>query len=232
VALADAPPPLRDLAQVVVHVTREVLAGDEPGAATLEEGPSLPRQTLLRLACDASLVTITEDPSGALLDAGRRTRVIPPAIRRALRSRDRGCRFPGCPQTRIVEAHHIRHWVARGRTALPNLIELCAFHHRLHHEGGFGITGTAGNLRFTRPDGRVIEAEPLGPRGEALVRSNARAGVVVTPARSSPAGAATGSTAATWSAASSNRGNAEPGASERPPKRLRPGTGRTADVVG
>jgi uncharacterized protein DUF222 len=181
VALADAPPPLRDRAQVVVHVTREVLAGDEPGAATLEEGPSLPRQTLLRLACDASLVTITEDPSGALLDAGRRTRVIPPAIRRALRSRDRGCRFPGCPQTRIVEAHHIRHWVARGRTALPNLIELCAFHHRLHHEGGFGITGTAGNLRFTRPDGRVIEAEPLGPRREALVRSNARAGVVVDP---------------------------------------------------
>jgi hypothetical protein len=53
---------------------------------------------------------------------------------------------------------------------------------RQRNHGGFGITGTPGNLRFTRPDGRVIEAEPLGPGGQSLDRSNARAGVMVDPA--------------------------------------------------
>jgi len=42
------------------------------------------------------------------LDVGRATRLIPPAIRRALIARDRGCAFPGCRRPpRWCDAHHI-----------------------------------------------------------------------------------------------------------------------------
>ena len=63
-------------------------------------------------------------PPGELLDVGRRTRTISPALRRALAARDRQCRFPGC-QKRRCDAHHLEHWAAGGATALDNLVLLC-----------------------------------------------------------------------------------------------------------
>ena len=62
-----------------------------------------------------------------------------PAIRRVLQRRDGGCRFPGCSATRFVDAHHIHHWADGGETHLGNLVLLCRHHHRLVHEGGFGL---------------------------------------------------------------------------------------------
>ncbi|MDP9199265.1 MAG: 13E12 repeat family protein, partial [Pseudomonadota bacterium] len=56
--------------------------------------PGLAAETARRLACDASLISIVENEKGEPLNVGRKTRTIPPAIRRALNSRDRGCRFP------------------------------------------------------------------------------------------------------------------------------------------
>ena len=97
--------------------------------------------------------------NGEPLDVGRRTRAIPPALARALRSRDGGCRFPGCTRTRFTEGHHVKHWADGGETRLGNLVTLCRFHHRLVHEGGFGLRVTDdGVFVFTRPDGaRVAE---------------------------------------------------------------------------
>jgi hypothetical protein len=41
------------------------------------------------------------------------------------------------------------------------LILVCRRHHRLLHEGGFGIERTAeGDVVFRRPDGRRVEASP------------------------------------------------------------------------
>jgi len=73
---------------------------------------------------------MTHDSGGNVLDVGRRTRTIPPAIRRALEHRDRGCRFPGC-HNRYADAHHLRHWADGGRMSLENLVLLCRRHHRL-----------------------------------------------------------------------------------------------------
>jgi hypothetical protein len=85
-------------------------------------------------------------------------------MQRALRSRDDGCRFPGCTHDRFVDAHHIRHWANGGETSLDNLALLCRRHHRLVHEGGFGVERTAdGALRFTRPDGLAIAEHPRLP---------------------------------------------------------------------
>ena len=95
-------------------------------------------ETSRRVSCDASLVTMRQSIDGAVLDIGRKTRTIPPSIRRALFARDRTCRFPGCTSRRC-DAHHVEHWIDGGATSLDNLMLLCRRHHRAVHEGGFGL---------------------------------------------------------------------------------------------
>ena len=101
--------------QVVVHVDATVLAdADQPGHSVLEDGGRVPAGTSQRLACDASWVVMRHDTNGHVVEVGARTRTIPPALRRALQHRDRGCRFPGCG-ARVGEGHHVRHWAAVAR---------------------------------------------------------------------------------------------------------------------
>jgi len=153
--------------QVVVHVTAETLADDDSdGRCELDDGQRLAPDTVRRIACDGCLLHITEDIAGNPLDIGRKTRAVPPAMRRALQARDSGCRFPGCSHRRFVDAHHIEHWADGGKTSIDNLVLLCRGHHRLVHEGGFGLEKIAdGRMRFTRPDGRVIDDYPRLPGG-------------------------------------------------------------------
>ena len=124
--LRNGPEPLSatDRYQVVVHVTAETLAANETGRCELENGQSLALDTVRRIACDSSLLRITLDGAGNPLDIGRKTRAIPPALRRALQARDGNCRFPGCNHRR-VDAHHIRHWADGGDTSIDNLVLLC-----------------------------------------------------------------------------------------------------------
>jgi hypothetical protein len=155
--------------QVVVHVTAETLAADEIGRCELDNGPGIALDTARRIACDSSLLHLTEDDAGNPLDIGRKTRAVPPALRRALQSRDGGCRFPGCSHHRFVDAHHIRHWAEAGDTSIDNLPLLCRHHHRLVHEGGFGVERTVdGRIRFSRPDGRIIEEHPQLPNSGSV----------------------------------------------------------------
>ena len=120
-------------------------------------------ETARRLACDAAAVTMHHGPGGEILDVGRRTRTISPALRRALAARDRQCRFPGCGNHRC-DGHHIEHWADGGRTALDNLVLLCRRHHRAVHEEGFRVTiDAAGDVQFLRPDGRPLAEAPPAP---------------------------------------------------------------------
>ena len=80
-----------------------------------ENGRPVAVETARRLGCDGALVGVVEGAKGEPLAIGRRTRAVPPAIRRALRVRDGGCRFPGCDRSRHVHAHHIKHWADGGR---------------------------------------------------------------------------------------------------------------------
>jgi hypothetical protein len=150
--------------QVVVHVDAAVLAdADQPGQSVLEGGTHVSAETSQRLACDASRVEMRHDTNGRLLDVGARTRTIPPALRRALQYRDRGCRFPGCG-VRFGQGHHIRHWAQGGPTTLANLTLLCRRHHRAVHEEGYQVDREpGGELRFRCPDGRPLpEVPPSG----------------------------------------------------------------------
>jgi hypothetical protein len=133
-----------DRYQVVVHVVGErraatALPQDDPH---IEDGPHVPAETSRRIACDCSLLGIREDENSEPLSIGRKTRSIPPAMRRALRIRDGGCRFPGCTHDRFVDGHHIEHWADGGETSLDNLVLLCRRHHHLVHEGGFACEKT------------------------------------------------------------------------------------------
>ena len=150
--------------QVVVHVDAEVLAdAEQPGQSVLEDGARVPAGTSQRLACDASRVVMRHDPDGRIVEVGARTRTIPPAIRRALHHRDRGCRFPGCG-VRVGQGHHIRHWAQGGPTTLSNLALLCRRHHRAVHEEGYGVERLPdGELQFRDPNGRLLPAVPRPP---------------------------------------------------------------------
>jgi predicted restriction endonuclease len=108
-----------------------------------------------------------------------------------LKRRDRGCRFPGCTCSRFVDAHHIRHWADGGETRMDNLVLLCRNHHRLVHEGGFGVqAGYSGAISFTLPGGKVI---PPGPdtrfRGNvvAITAANRQNGLGITAKTPVPA---------------------------------------------
>jgi hypothetical protein len=107
--------------QVVVHVDAPVLADPAaPGQSVLEDGARVSAETARRLACDASRVVMQHGQDGRVVEVAARTRTIPPALRRALHHRDRGCRFPGCG-LRLGQGHHIRHWAQGGPTTLSNL---------------------------------------------------------------------------------------------------------------
>jgi hypothetical protein len=164
-----------DRFQVVVHVDQAVLMKNieeddsEPHRAELDRGPALALETVRRLSCDGTVVGVLEGRDGEPLNIGRKTRSISPAIDRALRARDRGCRFPGCDRTRFCQGHHVKHWIDGGETNLRNLVTLCTFHHTLLHEGRFGVTATDdGMFVFTRPDGsRIPDGGPVQTKTES-----------------------------------------------------------------
>jgi hypothetical protein len=171
-----------DRQQVVVHVDAESLQHSRAGRCELEHGPSIAAETARRLACDASVITIIENGEGQPLNVGRKTRIIPPAIRRALNSRDRGCRFPGCSFKRYVDGHHVRHWAHGGETSLANLVTLCRFHHRLVHEGRVVVRALDdGAFRFIRPNGESFDSPaPTGTEWTRLVAAHDAREIVIT----------------------------------------------------
>jgi len=152
-----------DRYQVVVHVDEKVLADpDQEGQSVLEDGPWISAETSRRIACDASKVEAKDQEDGTPMDIGRKTRVVPAPLRRALEARDKACVFPGCHiKAKTCDSHHLQHWANGGETNLTNLFLLCTRHHRCVHERGYGMELLQnGTLQFYWPDGRAIPAVP------------------------------------------------------------------------
>ena len=160
--------------QVLVHVDRALSnVASGIGRAEIDRGPGLCPETARRIACDASMVELESDGWDNPLNIGRKSRTLPPSIRRALEHRDKGCRFPGCTNVRHVDPHHFRHWADGGETSTWNLVLLCRHHHRLMHEGGFKVT--------TRDDRKMLLFTPNDiwiPAVPALTTPGANAGSI------------------------------------------------------
>jgi hypothetical protein len=143
--------------QVVVHVDVGVLTGESSdGRCYVEGGSPLSAGAARRLGCDAEVVGVVET-NGLPIDVGRKQRLVSDRQRLALHVRDRFCRFPGCsvPAQR-TEAHHHEHWALGGETNLANLLLLCGFHHRRHHDGAYLIRKTVDGFSFETNDGHSI----------------------------------------------------------------------------
>ena len=145
---ADVPVLASDRHEIVVHVEAEVLACE------IEHRTAIAAETARRLCCDAGIVPVVDGPNGEPLSVGRRTRSIPPAVRR-LEPRPR-VPLPRLPHR--LHGHHVKHWANDGETSLDNLILLCPTHHRLVHEGGFDVQRLDdGAFRFVNPHGLAIK---------------------------------------------------------------------------
>jgi len=162
----DRPTVAGERPHLVVTVSADALQGGiagsgaaSEGVAELDHGGPVHPEVARRVACDASLMRVVMSGASQPLDVGRRTPVVPPAMRRAVVLRDRGCRFPGCDRPPVwCDAHHIVHWAHGGPTALHNLLLLCRRHHRLVHEhGGFTLESLDGQPVFRRPDGSALK---------------------------------------------------------------------------
>jgi hypothetical protein len=137
---------------------------NELGAPPADLELSLPisTRTLERLACDCTLSRVLLADS-MVIDVGRATRTVSAPMRRALRVRDRGCRWPGCDrQVNWTNPHHIEFWAKGGASRLANLVLLCFFHHRLVHEGGWQVVKVGPEFRFVPPD-RVVFMRARAP---------------------------------------------------------------------
>ena len=164
---------IRPPVEVVLHVSPADLEG------RTELGDGISAEVSRRLLCDCGVVPMLEDGSGTTIDVGRKKRTIPAALRRALDSRDGGCRFPGCTNRLFTDGHHVKHWINGGETNLANTILVCRRHHRYLHEYGFtvevigngpaaaaaGAIGALGEARlvFRDPEGRVIPSQGERP---------------------------------------------------------------------
>ena len=112
-------------------------------AADIEFSMPISAAAVQRVACDCSVTRILLDSESQVIDVGRSKRVIQPAQRRALRIRDKTCRWPGCDRpASYTSGHHLVHWIKGGTTDLANLVLLCHRHHWMVHEGGWQLIKT------------------------------------------------------------------------------------------
>jgi hypothetical protein len=147
-----------DRTQVALFVEEIVLTDDDAeGICELDGGPALAPETARRLACDSSIIWMVRQDDGTIVAASDKHASISWRARRIVHARDKGCRFPGCGARVFVDVHHVRFRSRNGSHDPDNLIELCCFHHRLVHEGGWKLRlDDAGQVVVTNPGGNVI----------------------------------------------------------------------------
>ncbi len=114
---------------------------------------------------DIAFRRMLADPdSGYLVDIAEKQYRPSPALDRAIRARDRVCRFPGCsrPATKGqgTDLDHTIPW-PRGETTASNLAVLCRHHHLLKHSPGWTTElHPDGVMEWTSPAGKTYRTEP------------------------------------------------------------------------
>ena len=116
----------------------EAAASNGATGVTLEAGPRVGPNAIEAILCSGTVEVTARTADGQPLALGRRTRTIPPRLRRFLLHRDaRRCTISGCVSRYRLQIHHIVAWSEDGRTDPDNLTTLCWFHHQvvIHGQG-------------------------------------------------------------------------------------------------
>ena len=149
---------------LTVPVLRLLGHSDEP--AELEGFGPIDLDTARMLAAQASsfVRVLTHPETGAVLSVGRERYRIPEDLKRAVRLRDRTCRFPGCRRRAMrCDVDHSHAWADGGETAACNLECLCRKHHRMKHEMRWTVTHESnGTLHWHSPIGLSYWTHPDG----------------------------------------------------------------------
>jgi len=140
-------------------------------AADLELSLPISAKAVERLACDCNVTRILLGADSAVIDVGRSKRVITATQSKALKIRDKGCRFPGCSRSATyTSGHHVVHWVKGGPTDLSNLVLLCYRHHWMVHEGNWQLVKTDdGSILAIPPQLDLYQRLARGPGVDALM---------------------------------------------------------------
>ncbi|HWB72464.1 MAG TPA: DUF222 domain-containing protein, partial [Egibacteraceae bacterium] len=147
---------------VVVGLENLKRADGAPPAA-LDRFGAVSGEAARRLACDAAVTRVVTAGASQVLDAGRATRVVSVAQRRALAVRDGGC--VGCrAPVAWCDAHHVVHWADGGATDVENLVLLCSGCHGAVHERGRRVSRGPDGRWALRPPGSDLGRAPPHPR--------------------------------------------------------------------
>ena len=156
---------LETVTQVDVHVnvtiSANTLIGEDHRDALLGKHGVICASVARHLAWspDARWRRLVTDPlTGALIDVNAETYKIPERVKRAVRLRDRTCRFPGCHRpAEYTDTDHIVPWSKGGKTQAVNLAGECRRHHLLK-------THSAWKVRHQReePSHTMTWMSPLG----------------------------------------------------------------------
>ena len=146
---------LDDTTQVHVHVdvaiTADTLIGQDHRDALMGKHGAIPASLARHLAWspDARWRRLVTDPlTGSLIDANAEVYKVPDRIKRAVRLRDRVCRFPGCTRpAEYTDTDHIHPWSTGGKTQPANLAALCRRHHLLKTHSAWKVSKPVGDNR-------------------------------------------------------------------------------------
>jgi hypothetical protein len=97
------------------------------------------------------------------LDKGADSYTPSAAMKRAIRARDRHCRFPGCRRPAVhCDVDHTIAFMSGGRTVYANLGAICRFHHQIKHSPGWHLAqDDRARFTWTTPNGlRFITRPP------------------------------------------------------------------------
>jgi hypothetical protein len=123
----------------------------------IEAGPSVGPSAVEAILCDGIIEVTGRTQDGTPLGMGRRSRTIPPRLKRFILARDGGvCTIAGCISRYRLQPHHIVSWAHGGVTDADNLTTLCWFHHHVViHARGFTINPE------TPPQRRRLNRPPI-----------------------------------------------------------------------
>ncbi len=147
----------RLLVNVDVVISAETLAALQESGASVEGFGAVDGEyaRALALSRDARWRRLITDPvTGTLTEMSTKSYRIPDAMKRAVRARDRRCRFPGCSTSaKHTDTDHVTAWPVGG-TQPSNLAPGCRGHHRVKtHSGWMCRNNTDGSMTWTSPLG-------------------------------------------------------------------------------